>query len=310
MNARSLLELVVLSWISYSNSLKAILLGSTGTVGFEVLRALTGEELFEEVILVGRNAEKIRSILTRGQSEYTKPSPVFKNVHVSDLNKINDNEDLKGLKADACFIAVGVGHPYKLDLQSWHSIEVDMVSSIARFCNNAQVRYIALLSAITAEKEPAPFSSSDLDNSDKSSVGWWGMLKSYDRIKGLEEQAVIHAATNVSTVSMFQPNTILTNEYRYGIVDRTFFMLHKFLDPIIPSMYHSVHAQMLGVSIVEDAVQKLTSKSPPNVYCSVLENAHGSVLKVFRLTYNDFLKLANSRVKKKNQQVINSRREL
>ena len=305
----SLKFLVLTYFIASTLCQKVILFGSSGVVGSEVLKALTKQTFFKEAILVGRNFEKVQSILEKADFNDSNSSATFKIMQVSDLNRLDENEDIIGLRADACIITVGVAHPYRLNLKYWHSIEVDMVASIARFCNKSEVKYMSLLSSVSAEKEPTPFSLSELEESDNNPLGVWGVMKHYDRLKALEENEVIDSARKESTISLFQASTIVTREYRYGFFDRAFFILHKFLNPILPSMWHSVDVRLLGMSMAGDAIQKLSPQIPSNASCSVLKNDDGGLLKIFRLTYNDYLSIAGVDFENEKNQDQNAKRK-
>jgi len=196
------------------------------------------------------------------------------------------NENLQQMKADACFIALGVPNPQELTLDYWHSIEIDMIASISRLCNQMQVKTISLLSAIDADEEPEPFTSIELRESRENVLGWMGMVYIYARMKGLEERATIMASESVPFIRLFHASTIVTDEYRYGLVDRFLFRAHKILDPFIPTKYHSVPVKLLGMAMADDAAEILNS------------NSNDHVPRIARLTYKDYSQISGQNFQK------------
>lgn len=129
-------------------------------------------------------------------------------------------------RADACIIALGASAPHLDNLQQWHSVEIDLIRTIAEFCNKIQVQYISLLSAVDVEHESVvPFTQEDIASYGEGALGWIKMIQLYNRMKGLEERAVIESASDVPYIRLFQPNTIVTEKPRYGWFDTTLFAL-------------------------------------------------------------------------------------
>jgi len=212
------------SLVAVAHAQTALLFGSNGAVGSEVLRALlhnnnnnnnnklSEEEhtippfLWKEVILIGRRLPK----LAFNEDENSQP-PKVTQVQMSSL--INIEEEIfkqkrlrPSQRVDACIIAVGIGNPQEGDLLYWHSVEIEMIGAITRMCKSMGARYISLLSSIDAEVTPVPLSNEELQvdnntNSDEmEALGWWKMLVLYTRMKGLSENAVIdNASAPVST---------------------------------------------------------------------------------------------------------------
>jgi len=264
---RKSFPLMIAYVVTSINAQTALLFGANGMVGSEVLKAIVRNPFWEKVILAGRRfPPKVTDLL-----KHSKPEVV--QVQLSDLSKVDKR--LVEIKADACFIAVGSGAPHETNLSYWHSVEVDMVASITRLCNQIDVQYVAVLSAIDAEEEPAPFSEEEL-NDDMRTLGWWRMIKSYARMMGLKEMAVKTESKNIQSVRFFRPSNIITKEIRYGWLDWSLFKFHKVFDPILPTKYHSVKVELLGAAFAGDAVLHLNRI-----------NASG----VTQLIYHDFLRI-------------------
>mmetsp|Transcript_23248 Transcript_23248/g.39745 ORF Transcript_23248/g.39745 Transcript_23248/m.39745 type:complete len:291 (-) Transcript_23248:179-1051(-) len=268
-----------------TNAQTAVLFGASGAVGCEVLKSLLVSSYFEEVILIGRKSyPKVDAIISENKERLSNVTVV---TH-SDLNGLDSYDGIE--RADACFIALGVGDVNKVTFQYWHSVEVDLIGTITRFCDKIQARSITLLSSIDADYESAkPFPVEEINADGQKPLGWVGSISIYHRVKGLEEKAVVENSKNIKHVRLFRPSTFVTQDYRYGLVDRIIFALHFFLDPIIPEIYHSVDVKLLGLAMVEDASAVLQSSSD------------GSNTFVANLTYKDYIRVAGEAFKEQQK---------
>ena len=273
----------------------AVLFGASGTVGSEVLKAVVGGSSFTELIVIGRKASpKVDDILAISD---------VGNLNVTQLNLPDMHNQLQSYdkieKADACFIAVGMGDINSVTLKEWHSVEIDLIGSIASFCNKIQVHTIALLSAVDVEYEGVtasrvtsgvkPFTEDEIQANSQKPLGWIKGISFYYRMKGLEERVVIENAKDVPHIRLFRPSSLRTPFYRYGLVDRILFPLHDLLDPYIPTVYHSVDVRLLGMAFVADAEEVL--------HHSVDKQQNGNVA-VAGLTYADYLRVAGDAFEK------------
>jgi len=252
-------------------------------------------------------------------------------------NHLEDDETI-----DVCIHTIGVNTPYLGDLKYWNSIEVEMTSSIVRLCNEIHsssssslpssaavgtdtnengggvvggggVQYIGILSAVTVEEDPLPFSTEELNtlvkgNNDdgkataSSILGWSGMLRHYERIMGLKEKAAVDEwmkknsnsnsnAAKKRYLSLFRPSSIVTQESRHGWVDKAIFKFHRLFDPIMPKDYHSVDVELLGRVIVGDAVRSILSNERESSREKNEEEGTGVEKMVTKLKYKDFLEI-------------------
>ena len=271
----------------------AVLFGASGAVGSEVLKALLNgghSNSFTDLIVIGRKpSSKVEAILSGNRDDP---------VNVTMLNLPDMKNDLQSYdkieKADACFIAVGLGDINSATLDHWLSVEIDLMGSIASFCNKLQVHTISLLSAVDVEYEGVePFSEDEIQANSHGPLGWIKAVSIYYRVKGLQERAVIENAKNIPHVRLFRPSTLRTPNYRYGLVDRIIFPLHDLFDPYIPTMYHSVDVSLLGMAFVMDAEEVLQQSIEEQQY----EN-DASQTSVVGLTYADYLRVAGDAFEK------------
>jgi len=270
---------LLLILLAFTRAQTAVLFGGSGAVGSEVLKSLLNNSNFQEVILIGRKSyPKVDEILATKKAD-SKPN--FTALTLPDLKDLDSFDKID--KADACFIAVGIGDVNIVTFEYWHSIEVDLIGTIAKFCDKVHVRSLTLLSAIDVEYESAePYSEEEIHTENQKPMGWAKSISRYYRMKGLEEKAAIMNAKNVPHIRLFQPSTIVTEEYRYGWVDRTIFAFHAVFDPYVPTQYHSVDVRLLGMAMVADAKKILHS--------SVGQDASESILA--KVTYADYINIA------------------
>jgi nucleoside-diphosphate-sugar epimerase len=267
--------------ISYVSAQTAVLFGGSGVVGSEVLKSLLSHGSFEDLIVVGRQSsfKKIDEIILSSATNDDDDDAGKTKVTRVNLSRVEDISTYTNIeRADACIIALGASAPHLDNLQQWHSVEVDLIRTIAEFCNKIQVRYISLLSAVDVEHESVvPFTKEEIESYGEGPLGWIKMIQLYNRVKGLEERAVIESASDVQYIRLFQPNTIVTEKPRYGWFDASLFSLHKLVDPYLPARYHSVDVRLLGAKFAADAKRNLQE-----------EEDNGSQV-VAKLTYEDYV---------------------
>mmetsp|Transcript_13436 Transcript_13436/g.26820 ORF Transcript_13436/g.26820 Transcript_13436/m.26820 type:complete len:318 (+) Transcript_13436:22-975(+) len=258
----------------------AVLFGATGAVGSEAMRSLLlhniyhGAPFWEEVVLVGRR----EAPLFQSDSSLL---PNITQIIVEDMTVADQNERLKSVKADACIIAVGSSSPMVGTLRTWHDVDVVLPAAVARLCRSMGATYISLLSAVDSEEGgPTPFDEAELAEGDDTTLGWWGMLVRYARVKGLAEQAA--SSADISNVRIFQPSNIVTHETRYGWFDRILFQILPYINPILPEKYRSVPVRLLGMAMAADAAKKL------------LDETHADDAVVTKLTRGDFIDIAGN----------------
>ncbi|VEU39655.1 unnamed protein product [Pseudo-nitzschia multistriata] len=248
-----------LSLSSYIAEAKtALLFGATGAVGNSVLRAiLRNNSFFTKIIIVGRRfPPKVTDLLPASRQQL----PEVVRVELPDLGNVDQNEELLAMgPADACFIATGSGFPHLYDFRSFHFVEVDMVASMARLCEKLKVQSLTSFSSVDPEEHPTPYTREELESGDDGTpIGWWGLLTTMVNVMGLKEVALTENSGSIPFVRIFQPCNIITEEIRYGWLDWTIFRIHPWIDPIIPTKYHSVDVVLLGMAMVRDAINLIS----------------------------------------------------
>jgi len=168
----------------------AVVFGATGAVGNEVLKSILRDKhddsfFFDEVILVGRREfpSKMTSLLPLSTG-----LPRIVTVVHKDLTTIDQNQELASLTTDACFVAVGAGSPHLMDLHDWYDVEVTATGAMTRLCESMGAKTISLLSAITTEDTPEPYSEQELAKTGIPLGRWSSMGVNYPRVLGLKEK--------------------------------------------------------------------------------------------------------------------------
>src|SRR5262245_22231910 len=120
---------------------KAVLIGATGAVGKNVLRALLDSARFTAVTTLGRR--------TLPPEDQISSSPKL-SQHVIDLWKSATYEALLS-GHEAAFCTLGVGQPTKLPREEVLRTDVEGVMEFAAACKRQGVRHFSLMTAVGAD---------------------------------------------------------------------------------------------------------------------------------------------------------------
>jgi uncharacterized protein YbjT (DUF2867 family) len=167
--------------MSKLTGLSAVLLGSTGAVGGQVLAELLRSPAFTTVTTVGRRPSDV-------------PDPPAKLAQ----HKVNleDPASYQPLLAghDVALCTLGIGQPSKFSREEVRKVEIDYVMGFARACRSEGVKHFSLLTSVGANPKSRFY---------------------YVEMKGSLEKQV--EALQFPRTSFIQPSMILTPENRYGV---------------------------------------------------------------------------------------------
>lgn len=200
----------------------AVVLGSTGNVGRQIVNLLATSTAVREVLVVNR----------RQTDEFTRMSKV-REVVVPDMDRLAEAVEPAAREAGATvgFCAIGVGKgSQKMPEAEVRKIEVQYPESFARGCKAAGVLSMGLMTA----------AGSDI----KSSF-------TYARIIGEKEMAV--TAVGIPALGIYKPSVIFGNS-------NTPPYLHYLFPAVqwaLPSRYHSIHKNELARAMFEGTQQAL-----------------------------------------------------
>lgn len=159
----------------------AVMMGATGAVGGEVVRALLGDANLETLTLLGR-----RSVADL-QDERVQQH------HVDIFSADSYADHLAGHETAIC--TLGVGEPSKISKEEFLKIDKHAVLEFANACAKAGIKRFALLSSVGASPKSRTF---------------------YLRSKGELEHEL--QQLGFEQVSLFRPSMILTPTNRYGVM--------------------------------------------------------------------------------------------
>jgi uncharacterized protein YbjT (DUF2867 family) len=194
----------------------AVVLGSTGNVGRQIVNLLAASAVVKQVVVVNR----------RRTNEF-KGIAKAREVVVPGMDKLAEATECAAREAGATvgFCAIGVGKgSQKMPEAEVRKIEVHYPEAFAKGCKAGGVLSLGLMTA----------AGSDI----KSSI-------SYVRIIGEKEKAV--GGVGIPALGIYKPSVILGNS-------NTPFYLHYVFPAVqylLPSRYHSIHKNELARAMFE-----------------------------------------------------------
>jgi uncharacterized protein YbjT (DUF2867 family) len=200
----------------------AIVLGSTGNVGRQIVDLLAASPGVGQVVVVNRR-----------QTEEFSGMPKVREVVVPDMDKLADAVEPAAREAGATvgFCAIGVGKgSQKMPEAEVRKIEVQYPEAFAKGCKAGGVLCIGLMTA----------AGSDI----KSSF-------TYARIIGEKERAV--SRVGIPALRIYKPSVIFGNSNTPSYL--------RFVFPavqwVLPSRYHSIHKNELARAMFEGTQKAL-----------------------------------------------------
>ncbi|NND92963.1 MAG: NAD(P)H-binding protein [Granulosicoccus sp.] len=195
--------------------LSIVMLGATGAVGSEVVRALLSDPSLEQLTLLGRRSlEGVQDDrITQHRIDIFDPASYQRYVH--------------GHHCAIC--TLGVGQPSKMDKAEFLQIDKHAVQNFAALCSEAGIEHFQLLSSVGANARSRSF---------------------YLRSKGELQDGI--RALGFKRLSVFQPSMILTETNRYGFLQAATLALWPIVSHFLPGplrKYRGIHVAQLGNAI-------------------------------------------------------------
>jgi uncharacterized protein YbjT (DUF2867 family) len=194
----------------------AVVLGSTGNVGRQIVNLLVASPAVRQVVVVNRR-----------QTGEFGDIPKVREVVVPDMDKLAEAVELAAREAGVTvgFCAIGVGKgSQKMPEAEVRKVEVQYPEAFAKGCKAAGVLSMGLMTA----------AGSDI----KSSF-------TYARIIGEKEKAV--TGIGIPTLGIYKPSVILGNSNTPPYL-RYVFPAVQF---VLPSRYHAIHRNELARAMFE-----------------------------------------------------------
>jgi uncharacterized protein YbjT (DUF2867 family) len=202
-------------------SLSVAVLGATGAVGGEALKALLRDPAVARVTTLGR-----RPAHPGGHPKLIE--------HVVDVALPASYEALLA-GHDAAICTLGVGQPSGMSDEEFRRIDFQYVLDFAAACERQDVKHFSLLGAVGANPRSRYF---------------------YLRLKGELEAAI--AKLGFERASFFRPSNIITPANRYGLAQALVLAVWPRLDPLLAGplrKFRGIRVEELGRAIARNAAQ-------------------------------------------------------
>lgn len=201
-----------------SAPLSVIMLGATGAVGGEALKALLQQEQMKKLTLLGR-----RTIDSMSSSKVIQ--------HKIDVLDPSTYQHLaQGHQTAIC--TLGVGQPSKVSKADFLKIDKQAVLDFAKVCKKSGVRHFELLASVGINSKSASF---------------------YLRSKGELVDAL--KALQFERLSIFKPSMILTPTNRYGFGQAVTLAIWPYLNPLLLGSlkkYRGIRVETLGKAMAQN----------------------------------------------------------
>jgi uncharacterized protein YbjT (DUF2867 family) len=200
----------------------AVVLGSTGNVGREIVSLLATSSAVRQVLVVNRR-----------QTDEFRDIPKVREVVVPDMDKLAEAAELAVREAGATvgFCAIGVGKgSQKMPESEVRRIEVQYAEAFAKGCKAGGVLSMGIMTA----------AGSDIESSFK-----------YVRIIGEKEKAV--SGVGIPTLGIYKPSVIFGNSNTSSYLRYVF----PAVQWLLPSRYHSIHKSELARAMFEGTQKAL-----------------------------------------------------
>ena len=194
----------------------AVVLGSTGNVGRQIVNLLAANTTVRQVVVVNRR-----------QADEFKGNLKVREVLVPDMNRLAEAVESAAREAGAtvAFCAIGVGKgSQKMPVAEVRKVEVQYPEAFAKGCKAGGVLALGLMTA----------AGSDI----KSSF-------TYARIIGEKEKAV--TGVGIPAVGIYKPSVIFGNSNTPSYLHYVF----PAVQWALPSRYHSIHKNELARAMFE-----------------------------------------------------------
>jgi uncharacterized protein YbjT (DUF2867 family) len=208
----------------------AVVLGSTGNVGRQIVKLLAASPAVRQVVVVNRR-----------QTDEFGDIPKMRVVVVPDMDKLAETVEPAAREASATvgFCAIGVGKgSQKMPEAQVRKIEVQYPEAFAKGCKAGGVLSMGLMTAV----------GSDI----KSSF-------TYVRIIGEKEEAV--TGVGIPALGIYKPSVIFGNSNTPSYLRYVF----PAVQWVLPSRYHAIHKNELARAMFEGtqkALAELQQKRP------------------------------------------------
>jgi uncharacterized protein YbjT (DUF2867 family) len=200
----------------------AVVLGSTGNVGRQIVNLLAGSHAVRQVVVVNRR-----------QTDEFGDTPKVREIVVPDMDKLAEAVEFAVREAGAAvgFCAIGVGKgSQKMPEAEVRKIEVQYPEAFGKGCRAGGVLSMGLMTA----------AGCDIESS-----------FTYARIIGEKEKAV--TGIGIPALGIYKPSVIFGNSNTPSYLRYVF----PAVQWVLPSRYHSIHKNELARAMFEGTQKAL-----------------------------------------------------
>lgn len=213
-------------------AMRAAVLGGTGSVGKEVIKALVACKECEKVVMINRREIDLK--------EFASAKVEQRVVDMDKLDQLSDN--LRASSVNTIFVTLGVGQPSKLPKATGKEelmrVDCTLPTRFFQSAKAADVGTVALLTAVGSD-----INSKYSSFTKTGAGGGW-----YKHVKGQVEANATAAA--FKHTGIFQPATLLGS----AATPKTFGWVMSKVDWMLPTKYKSIEISDLGQKMVSWAV--------------------------------------------------------
>jgi len=203
----------------------AIIIGSTGLVGKELLQQLISSDNYDNIVNLTRRSAGIQH---QKVSEY-----------IIDFDDLDSSRDL--VRGDHLFCCLGTTMKKAGSKMNFRKVDFDYVLELAKIARQNHVPGFSLVSSIGASKNSMVF---------------------YSRVKGEIEEAV--SMLGFDKVNIFRPSLLLGNRSEKRTGEDVAKYTYKFFNALLPKRYKGIEASIVAKAMlkVSQSHEKGTSIYP------------------------------------------------
>lgn len=200
-----------------NKSISVVMLGASGAVGSNALKALLDYNGVQKILLLGR----------RPIPDLESTDIIIEQHKIDIFNPQTYQDLINGCTHAIC--TLGVGQPSKMNKEEFLKIDKNAVIDFASICKNSGIQHFEILSSVGVDANSSSF---------------------YLKTKGELNEAL--SALNFDRLSIFQPSMILTPTNRYGIMQGVLLKIWPLLKPLLLGplkKYRGIKVEVLGKSM-------------------------------------------------------------
>lgn len=201
----------------------ALVLGSSGLIGFETLNLLLNNNKYKRIYAVSR-----------------KELPVINDKLIQLIADYDSIESqIKDLKIDHLYSCMGTTAAKTRDKSEYYQIDLDYPTKVAQLLHKNGCQCICLVSSMGANSKSSNF---------------------YLKLKGKVEEAIIE--TGINHINIFRPSLLLGKRKEFRLMEKIVQTIYPFINFILIGKakdYRSIQAKDVASAMINTALSDQTS---------------------------------------------------